>query len=284
MLSNPRWSQISAIATYTPTGACDGQPTTRLCHTKECDTLDSPCRNYNDIQVYCDGVHTYCPSAGVECTSFTNALDGTNCTTSGGDPGWCDNGGCVSSCVPTRGESCGLCGGNITCSGSCSIPTPTNYNQPCPCDVLSNPPRIKGCDNACDIPYLSKSPCVTRVGYCDECHTKWACFPIGNPTEVRCDSPQEYGTECANGYGVYKCDCAGISSDQPCNLYCNATANIRHTMDGEIGYCDSSSKCLSYITGLSGPGNYSCVENGYYQNDDYCEYGTWTTRTKLNSK
>ena len=53
-------------------------------------------------------------------------------------------------------------------------------------------------------------------------------------------------------------------------------SQLKFTPDGSEGYCAKETQCLAKEATLL-----KCVESGFYINDDYCEDGNWTSRTKL---
>ncbi len=57
-------------------------------------------------------------------------------------------------------------------------------------------------------------------------------------------------------------------------------SEIRVTVGGgESGYCPKSTQCLANVFGKDVENQ--CFESGQYFDDNYCEEGTWTSRTKL---
>jgi len=82
---------------------CSPYHTTEVCGTKDCDYLDTICRNYNDVSNYCNG-NGACGSSS--CNSYTNAVSGTPC----GQNSVCDgSGNCVSDCECSVGACCDGC-------------------------------------------------------------------------------------------------------------------------------------------------------------------------------
>lgn len=91
---------------YTGCHAYNDAPTSTVCGTKDCNNLDTICRDYHDVNRYCDGSGG-CGSG--TCNSYTNTPLGTPC----GTGKECDgNGNCVDICT----DECSS--GQTQCSGS----------------------------------------------------------------------------------------------------------------------------------------------------------------------
>jgi hypothetical protein len=64
-------------------------------------------------------------------------------------------------------------------------------------------------------------------------------------------------------------------------------AELKYTPDGDAaGYCPRSEQCLVSLQGNpddndNPDGNPQCITDGQYIGDDYCEVGSWSSRTKL---
>ena len=100
------------------------------------------------------------------------------------------------------GQPCGMCGGTITCDGSCSLETPPNHGQGC--STCGGTIQCGGACSAPNPPNLGLS--------CDSCGGT-----------VKCDgtcsvpNPPGYGQPCGRCNGVTKCD-GTCSVVEPPNL------------------------------------------------------------------
>lgn len=82
---------------------CQPHPLTAVCGVTDCDLYDTTCRNYHDVDRYCNGVGGC--NVGT-CNSYINAPYGTTCGTNQ----ICDgNGNCVGNCECTSGDCCDGC-------------------------------------------------------------------------------------------------------------------------------------------------------------------------------
>ncbi|MBI2654133.1 hypothetical protein HYX02_04955 [Candidatus Woesearchaeota archaeon] len=111
----------------------------------------------------------------------------------------------------------------------------------------------------------------------DKSHLSFA--PVANPNlAAECCAQDECwdGTICAENQ-------RNKPLAQPVNgLRCIdgnwTTSALKFTPDEDIsGFCPKQSQCLSSVFGQTN----QCIESGEYVNDNYCENGLWTTRTKL---
>jgi len=71
-------ADICGICEYCSSGypRCKPYSSSTSCGTRDCDYLDTPCRDYHDVKNYCDG-HGNCKQSS--CTDYTNKPKGTPC-------------------------------------------------------------------------------------------------------------------------------------------------------------------------------------------------------------
>ena len=150
------------------------------------------------------------------------------------------------------GQSCGLCGGTIKCDGTCSIPTPSNYGQPC-----GNQGTIQ-CDGTCS------RPCDSRQGQaCGNCGT-YDC--LGN---------------CINQGLCFVGQTQNLGNCGNCGI-------LQQTCQGNCQYapaqCINQGPCSAGQTSCSGDTTQVCGSNCQWQTGQNCNtqdgwYGGGNTQT-----
>jgi len=222
------------------------------CGTKDCDYLDTTCRNYNDKTRYCNGAGTCGDPA---CDSYTNAPSSTPCGTKDCDPldtacrnyndvtKYCDGAGscgdpaCNSySNYPAGTECpgiCSVCDGSGNCS---SYPADDPACGTIDCDGLDtncrnyNDLTSNRCEGLNDCKDANSGDCTSYTNYSSStsCGTK------------DCDY---LDTTCRNYNDVTKyCDGAGSCGDPSCNSYIDAPSG---TDCGTCQACNGSGSCSS---------------------------------------
>jgi hypothetical protein len=107
----------------------------------------------------------------------------------------------AATCVANYGKTCGSCGGTYTCSGSCSVATPSNYGQTC---------------GSCGGTYTCSGSCsvATPSNYGQTCGSCGGTYTCSGSCSVA--TPTNYGQSCNCG-GTYQCN--GNCSASPCPTY-----------------------------------------------------------------
>ena len=282
--------------------SCRYYGTGTSCGTKDCDYLDTTCRNYNDVTKYCDGAGNCGDPA---CNSYTNASYGTKC----GTCKICNSSGSCAS-TPADDSACGTidCDGlnNYYQSGTQS-PTATEY-----CyyrdydDITTN--RCEGFGNCKDAntsdctsysdslqyscgtcKYISSSNCTGGTkGSCSNyslgtsCGTNMECDGAGNcvsicecTSGVCCDgcffkplNAQPTGWE-----DVYRCEGTNGAAAESWitffDWYCNGTDISVHVKESRIDTCGTCEYCVNnetscryYGAGTSCGTNMECDGSG----------------------
>lgn len=128
------------------------------------------------------------------------------------------------------------------------------------CDYLNNGQWLatNGADKSVQKP-LPAAPSNSGCCAAAECWNDVSCVDINSETTI---SSNVYRCVSAAGVGQWA---AGIAKTTP---------------DGTTsGYCTSPTQCL--IDPNAANADDQCVESGEYSNDNYCEDGDWSSRTKL---
>lgn len=282
---------------YCTTGdsTCNYYGSSTICGTRDCDGLDTACRDYHDKDRYCNGAGS-CSSSS--CDSYTNEPKHTSCGT-GKECNGVEN--CVT-CASHEYSSCYTddvywydrcdnreeikqdCGddshGSWTeyCNGN-DLRRKRNYfdrycsSSSCYTDVINQDEKIKTC----------QTQCIDQGGYA---YCKEICYQDSD-----CGTESRYNPHCVNDdvymtYSVPHCVhpgqqdsyCYRTEEDrlvEPCSYGCSG---------GECEQPDCTDKCSSGQTRCSGDykqtcGNYDsdlCLEwpgTGSGSGNEYCEFG-----------
>jgi hypothetical protein len=136
----------------TETRACSRETDGNNCGTKDCDYLDTTCRNYHDVAKYCVNGSCYSPP----CDSYTNAPYGTQC----GNWSSCSYSSCTGwtgsvYCTRTGGtKTAPACDGNGNCSStitqSCADSSCSGGTKCSGGSCVSSSESCNGYDDDCD--------------------------------------------------------------------------------------------------------------------------------------
>ena len=253
--------------------SCQAYSTSAVCGNFDCDIYDSTCRNYHDVDLYCDGSGS-CESDSW-CDSFTNAPAGTYC----GVNMVCDGiGNCEEECECTVGLCCDGCyfrENSYVCDdfydilygcpngGGASNPGEDVYFQSKKryCDGVSS-----GCSGVVSdwSSWQIQDDC-TSDEYCEDGES--SCFSCGYHSYSTCydndvywfdycDNLEDKRQEC----GILGClfgNCVGTGAECYYNLDCGVSDYL------EEQYCSDGDLYAMY-------GAHVCNNPG--QEDAYCSY------------
>lgn len=161
-------------------------------------------------------------------TGATGGVPDSGPDAAGGTGGMADSG--ADACHADMGNSCGSCGGSVLCNGSCSVPTPANWNQSCgSCGGKIN------CQNQCSIPTPGTygNPCncggtITCSGSCSQNVPPEICDGQDN----NCSGTADETFTCKQNSPLGNANVCGVDCAQTCNSSCsgpNPTCTLAQT-------------------------------------------------------
>jgi len=131
---------------------CNYYSSSTVCGTKDCDYLDTTCRNYNDVNRFCAGNSGTCNPAS--CTLYADTQKGTSC----GTDKECDGSGACITCTSHDSYSCYLtdvywydaCGNKEEIKENCGTSYELDWQYYCVGDDKWKKKKVfdKGCSNA----------------------------------------------------------------------------------------------------------------------------------------
>ena len=199
-----------------------------ICNTIDCDIFDTACRNFNDVNAFCNN-NGICGSA--TCNNFVNEPQNTTCGNSFNEFGcpWGNNAGNDTG-IRTHELNCNGQGSCIEAINPWQVDENCNINQFCFWDGLGNGDENFFCKQLCP---NEGNDCTVGIGVCQR-YGHIICNPIGIPV---CDAqPGNPMPEICNGIDD---NCNGFIDDGiNCNLECspgeNQTINCGIT---NVGIC-----------------------------------------------
>ena len=207
----------------------------------------------------------------------------------------------VATCVANAGAACGNCGGTITCSGECSIPTPTNFGTACgscggqitcsgSCGVPtpSNYGTACGscggqitCLGSCSVPTPSNlgTACgscggqITCSGSCSvptPSNLGAACGSCGGQITCSgsCSTPSNYGSGCGSCGGTIQCDgTCSVATPANWGQACNVGTGLGACSNGGTITCDATCQPVTSGFGDATVWHSSAAPNGSWDWD-----------------
>ena len=246
---------------------CNYYSSSTKCGTRDCDYLDTTCRNYNDADRFCKGNSGTCKTAS--CTSYTDTRKHTSCGTNKE----CDGSGICITCTSHARYSCYLtnvywydaCDNREDIKEDCGTSYESDWKYYCVGDDKWKKRTIfdKGCDNGnC---YTNRyDDYNTYVETCQYGCTNGNCKSDPN---IECSSDRDCGTD-------------GYSGNPYCSNDDVYESLIRYTCNnpGTIpSYCSqSSTDVLREDCGSDESGSNYCSNNDVYRNftDRGCSEGS----------
>ncbi len=260
---------------------CNYYSSSTKCGTRDCDYLDTTCRNYDDADRFCTGNSGTCKTAS--CTSYTDTQKGTSC----GANNECDGSGSCITCTSREYYSCYLtnvywydaCDNREDKKEDCGTSYESDWKYYCVGDDKWKKKTIfdKGCANGnCHTnqydgynTYVETCQYGCTNGKCNSaiaCYQDSDCGTDGYVGDSFCGEDDVY-----QSYEVYTCNNPGTTSS-----YCSsgvANVLIQDCGENSLGsnYCSENSVYVNFTDrGCSGG---SCFENTTEQNVEDCGTG-----------